>query len=450
MSGFGLRYTWLGKFLWVGLAGYFVAGAGMACGQPPADATPAPQLGAFDKVWSTVQDRYWGEDFDHARWEQAREELRPRAAESADAQQTRAILEELISRLQLSHYAIIPGDIYGAFSQEEGAAGPWESGLRVRIVDGVARVVEVTETSDAYQQGVRPGWQLVTIGDREVSQFVAGLVDSLDRQSGYRPQTLAALMIESRLKGDEAEVLTVRFHDNDGAEQERKLKLHPPTGEPVKFGYLPEMVIAAESREVEEGIGYVWFNAFFAPTKVMRAISEAIEQADRGLIIDLRGNLGGLGAMTMGVGNRLIDEQDQYLGTQTMKGTQFRYVLNRGPRPYLGPVAVLVDECSISSAEILARGLQTIGRARVFGVTSAGAALPSVVVELPNGDYFQFAVADFVDSDGERIEGVGVIPDEEVPLTPQDLAAGVDRPLQAAVEWILSTSPARPSENQTP
>ena len=65
-----------------------------------------------------------------------------------------------------------------------------------------------------------------------------------------------------------------------------------------------------------------------------------------------------------------------------------------------------------------------------------GAALPSQFDRLPNGDVFIHATGDFVAADGTRLEGRGVIPDEAVPLTREDLLAGRDRVLDAALAWI--------------
>ena len=61
------------------------------------------------------------------------------------------------------------------------------------------------------------------------------------------------------------------------------------------------------------------------------------------------------------------------------------FVLNPRAGAYEGPLAVLVDEMSMSTSEILAGGLQDLGRAHVFGTRTPGAALPSVVERLPNG-----------------------------------------------------------------
>jgi carboxyl-terminal processing protease len=82
--------------------------------------------------------------------------------------------------------------------------------------------------------------------------------------------------------------------------------------------------------------------------------------------------------------------------------------------------------------------MQSLGRVRVFGERTMGAALPSQFDRLPNGDVFIHATADFVTADGTRLEGRGVIPDADVPLKRDELLAGRDSALEAALAWIDS------------
>ena len=80
--------------------------------------------------------------------------------------------------------------------------------------------------------------------------------------------------------------------------------------------------------------------------------------------------------------------------------------------------------------------MKDLGRAHVLGTRTAGAALPSAIDRLPNGDGFQHALADYISEGGRPLEGVGVIPDVEVKLTREALLAGRDPVVDAAIEWI--------------
>ena len=172
----------------------------------------------------------------------------------------------------------------------------------------------------------------------------------------------------------------------------------------------------------------------------MPAIESAVRACARcrGFLIDLRGNPGGLAAMAMGVAGWFTRDGDQKLGTLRARDHTEEFEIRQRARPFNGPLAVLVDGGSASTAEILAGGLQDLRRARLFGQRTAGAALPSQMIRLPNGDGFQFATATYISQSGRLLEGNGVTPDEIVPQTHAALAAGGDAPLDAALRWIMA------------
>jgi carboxyl-terminal processing protease len=147
--------------------------------------------------------------------------------------------------------------------------------------------------------------------------------------------------------------------------------------------------------------------------------------------------------MVMRFGGYFVDSV-RSLGTMKDRQLSLKFVINPqrsrddGSRmsPFEGRLAILTDPVTASTSEIFATGMQRIGRARVFGERSAGAALPAMMTRLPSGDVFVHAVADFIDPDGKRIEGAGTVPDVEVPLSISTLSQGRDGALDEAVRWI--------------
>ena len=110
-----------------------------------------------------------------------------------------------------------------------------------------------------------------------------------------------------------------------------------------------------------------------------------------GIVIDLRGNPGGLAAMIMGLAGHFVSERAT-LGVMKTRQSEMKFPANprlvnaAGDRvePYKGPVAILVDGMTGSASECFSGGLQSLGRARVFGQTSMGQALPALFDRLPN------------------------------------------------------------------
>ena len=194
------------------------------------------------------------------------------------------------------------------------------------------------------------------------------------------------------------------------------------------------------SKRVDRTIAYVSLSAFFDLVNVIKKFGEVIEasrDAD-GLIIDLRGNPGGVGGMSFSMAGFLVSERGLKLGTMTTRVGSLHFTIQPRRQTFKAPVAVLVDELSMSTSEIFAGGLKDLKRARVFGTRTPGAALPSTVEVLPNGDRFQYAFANYISVGGKPLEGAGVTPDVETPLTRSVLLEGRDPALDAAVSWIRS------------
>ena len=234
---------------------------------------------------------------------------------------------------------------------------------------------------------------------------------------------------------------------------ERNLVRQPARGTVVRLGALPPLVAWLDARRIETPtgcVGVIRFNVWM--TSIAAALDDAVNESREcdGIVLDLRGNVGGLAAMISGVAGYFVNS-DMLLGVMHMRGADLRYTVNprhvtrTGERmePYAGPLAIVVDGLSASTTEIFASALQHYQRARVFGDTTAGEALPSLLTRLPNGDGMQYAVADLTDPGGRRLEGQGVVPADVVPLTRAALAHGRDDALQAAVGWIEHASSRR-------
>ena len=110
--------------------------------------------------------------------------------------------------------------------------------------------------------------------------------------------------------------------------------------------------------------------------------------------------------------------------------------MENGKRHHRGRVAVLVDEMSISAAELFAASMQTTGRGVVVGDRSPGVALGTQFTQLPNGALFVHPDRQYRMTDGTVLEGRGVVPDVEVSLDRELLVQGVDSQLQAAIRSI--------------
>ena len=446
----GRRRRWRGALIGFAIvAGVTLWGTSAASGQAPA-ATPAVasvHLQAFDRAWTIVYEQHFDTTFNGVDWVALRDELRPRAVAATTRDEVRSVIRELLARLGQSHFALIPEE---ALDEEDDPTTGRSSeqigdvGMDVRLIDNRVVVTQVEPDAPAARAGIRPGWVVTAVGDRQV----ADLVERVRERDGIGPDTFRVWSaVLGRLVGDPASEVDVTLLDDSDRPVSLTLTRRREPSEPVRFGNLPTFFSRFGGRRLRssdgDDVSVIWFNFWMVP--LIRQVDSALfASRDRdGVVIDLRGNRGGVGAMVIGVAGHFFTDRTQ-LGTFVTRTARLeiranpRRVTPTGTRvaPYDGPVAVVVDETSASASEVFAGGMQSVGRARVFGSTTAGAVLPAVAQRLPNDDVLYAAFAEFTTASGMVLEGRGVLPDEEVRPTRDDLLAGRDVVLEAALQWI--------------
>jgi carboxyl-terminal processing protease len=403
----------------------------------------------FDAAWTIIKNTHFDKTMHGLNWDAVRDELRPRAATAKTPAELRLVIRNMLGRLGLSHFALIPsgpdtpGDGNGTSGDSSG-----DPGIEVRLID---RDLIVTTVDPEMTSRVRPGWRVAQIGAATVNE----LLQKIPETDNDRLQKVEAWRIaQTRLRGPAGSTVDVTFEDAQGTPVKVSLPRRTESGSPVTVGNLPTMYVRVEQQKKAtlsgRTAGVIKFNVWMAA--VDAEFQQAIDRFRRadGIIIDLRGNPGGLAAMLMGISGHFLNERVT-LGVMKTRDNELRFVSNprlvtaSGERvqPFAGPLAILVDSMSGSASECFAGGMQSIGRARIFGQTSMGQALPALFDRLPNGDVLIHAYGDFVTATGTRLEGKGVIPDEPVPLDRRDLLAGRDRTLEAALAWIDKSSAAK-------
>ncbi len=405
-------------------------------------------LATFDTAWSIIARTHWDTTYNGVNWTALRDSLRPRAAAAATQGELRAVLQAMVGSLRQSHFDIIPAEVSdvavgGAEAVEGSRAG--QVGLTTRWSEGLLLVTDVEAGSPAARAGVQAGWTVEQIGADTVAARLARLAGSTDPRrlalSAYR-------LAEGGLRGAPGTSVTVRFRDGAEQAQVRTLDRAPIGGTEVKYGNLPPQLadLSWERRTIDgRRVGVIRFNIWMPVLgRAFDVAMDSLRDSD-GLVIDIRGNFGGVAGMAMGIGGHMVDSAVP-VGIMTTRAQSMKFTMN--PRrvntanervaPFGGPVALVVDALSVSTSEIFAGGLQDLSRVRVFGEQTAGQALPAVAERLPNGDILYHAIADFRGPSGRSMEGDGVIPDEVVRPARAALLRGEDPALDRAAAWAAT------------
>jgi carboxyl-terminal processing protease len=418
---------------------------------PPASANKKLQRETFEAVWTRVGESYPDPDMNGVDWAAAHDELLPAAKKAKTSDDLRPVLLDLLGRLGQSHFQVVPATAYGRVealrraarlddaAQAASGSGPGTVGIHLRLVEDRATVVRIDAGSAADEAGIEPGWWLTQVGDLAVADTVAEAL--ADEQPSTRMLLNGSL--QHLMTGVDASEVSLTLEDGARATHEHTLTRSTLDGQAVQFGELPELLLHYDDQVVQgpPKVGLVRFNMFMMPVPSYFEVSVTRFKATEdlaGLVIDLRGNPGGLSGISQGISGWLVKGRGKMLGTMRMRDTTLNMVVHPrvAAQRYDGPVAILIDGMSASTSEILAGGLQELGRAHVVGQTSAGQALPSMFELLPNGDRLQFAFADLTTPSGYRIEGQGVVPDTAIELTREALLAGTDQAMSAAIAWI--------------
>lgn len=408
----------------------------------PATLPPLPETpytATFDRVWRTVLEKHFDPTLACKDWPALRAEYGAKLTTVADAPAAYKVMNDLLETLGQSHFKVVP-PASGA-EPDDKAGGPARVPVHVRMIG--EELVVVDPKVGGVDSGVPAGAALVKIGDKTAESLIARA-----RTEAMRPGEVAyhaAFEASRALSCQPGQKRSLTYLDPNlkGSEVTKDVTCVTPPGELVSLGNLRDLPTTVEHRMLpsagsgksgKKKIGYIAFNYWMLPMveRVKAAMTDLRGQGMEALVLDLRGNPGGVGAMSIPVARLLLQESGS-LGKLQFREFAQEFNVAGDPDAFAGPVIVLVDEGTASTSEIFAAGLRDLGRVRVAGArASAGAALPSLLERLDNGALLQYVVGDYHSAKGTVAEGDGVSPDITAVETRAQFAAGRDPVLEAA------------------
>jgi len=178
-----------------------------------------------------------------------------------------------------------------------------------------------------------------------------------------------------------------------------------------------------------------------------------VEEGDyEGLVLDLRGNPGGLLDTTVGVADMFLDE-GTILVEVSRSGDERSFNARRGGEAVDVPLVVLVDEFSASGAEVLSAAIQQNDRGVLLGQQTFGKGTVNIARPLSDGGALFVTIARWLTPERIQIDGVGIHPDIEVALSDEDIDLRRDTQLLRAVDYLRSqatTPEPAPAGTATP
>lgn len=311
-----------------------------------------------------------------------------------------AAARAVVDTLDDPYAVIIPPPASLRFDADfAGEAG--NTGLVPNFHNGQLMVVFVLENSPAQEAGVKEGDILLSVDDVPITSATSLTEVSLLLRGPVGTQ--ARLVVQ---RGDEQLVLTP-------TRQER---------------------IAVEWRLLENNIGYIAQHTFTtnAPAKFEEALTAVLAANPRAVIWDLRNNGGGSLQATQEILSFFIPE-----------GLLFRAILKDGQEELFNasgeilaadvPLIILVNENTISAAEIAAAVIEEKGRGFTIGSQTFGKGTIQNVAPIGNDYLFEYTIGAWVTANQVAYEGTGLLPHI---LAPDDPLTSIDETLEAAIAQI--------------
>lgn len=221
----------------------------------------------------------------------------------------------------------------------------------------------------------------------------------------YEAQDVAALVRAA------ADSVTLTVH-REGVEEPLEIQV---SIQDVELPYVfPEML--------NERTGYIRISEFTGVTEkqYVEAWEELSEKGMEKLVIDLRGNPGGLLNSVCGVLDEILPE-GLIVYTEDKNGEREEY-FSQGEHPLEIPLVVLVNEESASASEIFAGAVQDYGIGTIVGTVTYGKGVVQSMSRLADGSAVKLTTSKYYTPNGNSIHQVGIQPDVEVELDPGLLA----------------------------
>jgi len=201
-----------------------------------------------------------------------------------------------------------------------------------------------------------------------------------------------------------------------------------------------KITIASVNYEMlENDIAYIQLNDFGTKTtgEFQDALEELITDDTRGLILDLRGNPGGLLSTSIEVTSELLSE-GIVLTERFGDGEEQIYEVAPGGIATDVPLVVLVNGGSASASEIVAGAIQDTERGTLVGETTFGKGSVQIWTPLSNqAGAIRVTIARWYTPNDRQIAEIGLTPDVEVLFTEEDMEAGLDPQLDKAIEILM-------------
>lgn len=353
----------------------------------------------FDSTWQIIRDNFYDPTLNHQVWSKWKNHYHGKIKTEDDA---KVAINSMLASLDDPYSKYMSKDEY---AEQNTSISSKITGIGVNIatISGKIKIINVVDGTPAQAANLQPDDIILEINGQNVN----GL-----------PLTDVANLV----RGPENTFVDLLILRNKDKFTKRILR--------------KEIKIKTVKSSVDKNIGYIQITSFIGSTTPNEFL-EALEKTKKtdGLILDLRGNTGGLLPNAIFIANLFIQE-GKLVSIVGRNGYKYDIQAQDTDLDINKPMIVLVDGGSASASEILSGALKDYNKAKLLGTKTYGKGMVQKIYPMPNETGLNLTIAKYLTPSGTDINKKGIAPDYEVQFTPDDIEKNNDVQLNTAKEIL--------------
>lgn len=355
----------------------------------------------FEHIWQVVKNEYYDPNFNRQYWVRWKNHYKGKIKTEEDA---KVAIDSMLESLDDPYSRFLTKR---EFAEQNSSITSKISGIGVNIVNdsGKTKIINVIENTPAQFADLKSGDIIISVDGVKVSGLSLAQVSSLVKGP---VNTFVSMDI---LRGNEV----------------------------IKKKIIrKEISIKTVKSSVDKNIGYIQLTSFISaatPNEFLEALENTHDT--KGLIIDLRGNTGGLLPNAVFISNLFINK-GKIVSIVGRNGYHYDIMAQDTNVNIDKPVILLVDGASASASEIFSGAMKDYHKAKLVGTKTYGKGMVQKIIPMPNETGLNLTVAKYLTPKGSDINKLGINPDIEMPIKQADILAKKDTQLEKAKDILNS------------
>ena len=349
----------------------------------------------FEHTWQVIKNEYYDPNFNRQYWVRWKNHYKGKIKTEEDA---KVAIDSMLECLDDPYSRFLTKR---EFAEQNSTITSKISGIGVNIVNdsGKTKIINVIENTPAQFADLKSGDVIISV-------------------DGVKVSGLSLAQVSNLVKGPINTFVSIDILRGNEVIKKKIIR--------------KEISIKTVKSSVDKNIGYIQLTSFISaatPNEFLEALENTHDT--KGLIIDLRGNTGGLLPNAVFISNLFISK-GKIVSIVGRNGYHYDIMAQDTNVNIDKPVIILVDGASASASEIFSGAMKDYHKAKLIGTKTYGKGMVQKIIPMPNETGLNLTVAKYLTPKGNDINKLGINPDIEMPIKQTDILARKDVQLEKA------------------